>query len=342
MNKLKKIKTVLLTLVICITFLLLFSQVAFAADPVKLSASSEEGITGKEVTITVNIANAKDTEGGQFDLTFNTAKLEPKKDAADKYIITEGKFVSDASSSLLMSNVVGNKVKVAWITPEGDTAASGVVCTIVFKLLDDGEVNLTFSDVVIAPEGVAVSATHTAGKVTVISVADAKKAAIDAAIAAITALPAPADITPADKAAVAAARALVKTAKDDHGAVDADITNLAKLVDAEKMIAKLEAIKVADDAILALPSVDSLSLDDKPDVVAARALVNKAKTDHGAVDGDFTYLARLIASENRIKELEGLKPTPPTGSMHYQMLSGLFITGVGLLVLIKRKNLAVK
>jgi len=342
MKSISKRTLFLMTIIITLSFLFIVSMAVSAADPVKLSASTEEGITGKEVTVTVSIANAKDTEGGQFDLAFNTAKLEPKKDAADKYMIKEGKFVSDASSSLFMTNVVGNKVKVAWITPEGNTAASGVVCTIVFKLLDDGVTDLTFSDVVIAPEGVAVSATHSAGKVTVISVADAKKAAIDAAIAAIAALPAPADIELTDKAAVEAARALVETAKDDHGAVDADITNLAKLVDAEKMIAKLEAIKAACDAVMVLPDLNKLTLDDKPAVVAARALVNKVKTDHGAVDADFVCLPKLTASENRIKELEGLKQTPPTGGMHYQLLSGLLIFGGGTLALIKRRNRVIR
>ena len=342
MKLISKRKILLTTVVITLSLLFIVSLAVSAADPVKLSASSEEGITGKEVTVTVSIANAKDTEGGQFDLAFDTTKLEPKKDAANKYMIAEGKFVSDASSSLLMSNVVGNEVKIAWITPEGDTAASGVVCTIVFKVLGEGEINLTFSDVVIAPEGVAVSATHTAGKVTAISAADAKKAAIDAAIAAIDALPD--DIKLTDKTAVEAARDLVKTAKDDHGAVDADITNLSKLVDAEEMIAKLEAVKLADDAILALPSVDSLNLDDKADVVAARALVNKAKADHGAVNDDFTYLARLVAAENRINELEGKKPTPDTGSgMQYVLFAaGLLMLSAGTLVYIRRRQLAYK
>ena len=333
MINLKKRKRVLLTMVICISFLLLFSQAAVAAGSVKLSASSESGLTDKQVVVKVNITNAKDTEGGQFELTFDPDIVEPVS-------IAKGKFVADADSHMFDANLklADNKLIVIWVTPKADTADSGEVCAITFKMLDDGESFLTFGEVVVAPAEAEVAATHTAGKITVVDPADAKKAAIDAAIAAIAALPAPADIELTDKAAVEAARALVKFAKDDHGAVDADITNLAKLVDAEKMILKLEAIKAACDAVMALPDLNKLTLDDKPAVVAARALVNKAKADHGAVDADFVCLPKLTAAENRIKELEGLQPTPSTGGMHYQLLSGLLIFGGGTLALIKRRN----
>ena len=338
MKSLNRKKTVLLTIAICLSFLLLFPQAAFAAGGVKLSASTESGITGEEITVTINITNALDTEGGQFDLSYDPAIIEPKKDSGGDYLIEEGKFVSDANSSLLMSNVVDDTIKVAWITPEGDTANSGVVCTIVFKLLDDGNVTLTFSELIMAPDGVVID-TPTSGVITVISVAAAKQAAIDAADAAIADLPDPDDIELTDKDDVEAARALVEVAKDDHDAVDSDFEDLEKLVDVEEMIDKLEAIKTADDAILALPSVDSLKLDDKPDVVAARALVNKAKDDHDAVDADFTYLARLTAAENRIKELEGLQPTPPTGGVQYLILIGLVIVITGAMVYYRRSRL---
>lgn len=67
-----------------------------------------------------------------------------------------------------------------------------------------------------------------------------KQAAIAAAIAAIDALPSLEDLTLDDKAEVQAARGLVDTAKDDHSAADEDITNLAKLIEAEARITLLE------------------------------------------------------------------------------------------------------
>lgn len=336
MSSLRKQRKLIVTMVVCLSFLLLFAQSAFAAEGVKLSASTESGITDGEVTVKINISNAKDSEGGQFDLAFDPDILEPKS-------ATRGSFVPDVSGNIFDANLKleDGKIRVLWVIAAGSDLDSGVVGTIVFKLLDDGETALTFSNVTMAPDGVEVD-TPTPGKVTVISEAVARQNAIDAADEAIADLPDPEDITMADKADVEAARALVKYAMDEFDVKAADFEDYDKLVDAEKMIAKLEAVKAADDAILALPSVDSLDLDDKPDVVAARALVTKAKDDHGAVDADFTYLSRLIAAENKIKELEGLKPTPPTGGMPFVMAAGGFILLLGLVGYLKRGSFAAK
>jgi hypothetical protein len=335
MKSIKKSNSLSIALVVCLIFLLLFSQAAFALHDVRLSASTVTGVVGETVSVSINITNAMDTEGGQFDLAFDPDILEPVS-------ATRGNFVPDVSGNIFDANLelADGSIRVLWVIAAGSNLASGTVGTIVFDVIHDGETNLTFSNVVMAPDE-AVVGTHTSGKVTAEEV-DAKQQAIDAANDAIEALPDPEDITLADKADVVAARALVNTAKTVHGAVDADFPELQKLVDAEAMIAKLEAIKAADDAILALPSVDSLTLDDKPDVVAARALVNLAKANHGAVDADFTYLSRLVAAENRIRELEGLLPTPPTGGAEYLFLSGLLLSAVGTLVYAKRRSLAVK
>lgn len=340
MKLLKRKKTVLLTLVLCISFLLLFSQVAFAADGVKLKASSAAGLSDEEVTITISIENAEGTEGGQFDLKFDPDYVFPVK-------VNEGSFVSDASESNFMTNLAAlesddDTLKVIWVTPFGDTDDSGVVCTIEFELLDEGDSALVFAGVVIAPADIEVSTTHTPGMISVDDPEVAKQKAIDAADKAIADLPDCEDITLAHKAAVEEARRLVNKAKDEHGAVNADFEDLEKLECAEARIAKLEAIKAADDAIQALPAVEDLTLDDKADVVAARALVNKAKDDHGAVDADFAYLAKLQAAENRIKELEGLKPTPPTSGMDYILYAGILIMVFGLLAYVKRSRMAVK
>ncbi len=333
MNKLRKQRKLFVTMIICLSFLLLFAQSAFAADGVKLSASTESGITDGEVTVKINISNAKDSEGGQFDLAFDPDILEPKS-------ATRGSFVPDVSGNIFDANLEleDGKIRVLWVIAAGSDLDSGVVGTIVFTLLEDGETALTFSNLTMAPDDVEVD-TPTPGKVTVISEAVARQNAMDAADEAIADLPDSEDVTLADKADVEAARALAKYAIDEFDVTAADFEDYDKLVDAEKMIAKLEAVKAADDAILALPSIDSLDLDDKPDVVAARALVTKAKDDHGAVDGDFTYLTRLVAAENRIKELEGLKPTPPTGGMPYVMAAGGFVLLFGLAIYLKRSRL---
>lgn len=333
MITLKKRKSVLISLVFCLAFLLLFSPAAFASDGVQLSASSEAGSEGDTISVTISIDNAAGTEGGQFELNFDP-------DVAVPVDIAKGSFVDNASNDQFNYNLEfdANTLMVIWVTPNADTANSGTVCTIDFELVGEGNTSLTFSGVVLAPDDIDVAATHTSGSIEVDDTT-ALQDAIDAANAAIAALPDPDDITLADKPDVEAARDLVDAAKD-LGATDADFDDLDKLEDAEAMIAKHEAIKAADDAIVALPTVEDLTLDDKPAVVAARALVNKAKDDHGAVDADFTYLSILQAAENRIKELEGLVPTPPTGGMGYLILGGLLMVALGAYLYIKRQRYA--
>jgi len=334
MKLFKKTRLVLVTIVLSVSFLLLFSQVSFAENGVKLSASSESGDVGEEVTVIISIENAQGTGGGEFELSYDPDIVEP-------VAIGEGAFVSDANNKQFMHNMdyTDSRIKVMWVTPELDTADSGVVCTIVFKLKEDGNSPLVFHEVVLAPEGVELD-TATSGNIESKDLEKRKQAAIDAANQAIADLKDPEDITLDDKDDVEAARALVNEAKEEYGATDEDFDDLAKLEAAEKMIEKWEAIKAADDAILALPTVEDLTLDDRPDVVAARALVDFAKAEHGAKDEDFQYLALLRAAENRIKELEGKVPTPPTGAMIYLLPIGMLVILAGLIAYFKRSRMA--
>ncbi len=330
----KRSKEVLLALAVCLALLLIFPQAVSAANSVRLSAGSESGVPGDEVTVTISIEGAEGTAGGQFELNFDSEVAVP----AD---ISEGSFVSDASNIQFNYNLDygDDTLMVIWVTPEGDTDDSGVVCTIDFELVNEGDTSLAFTGVIFAPSDIDVSATHSAGSINVDDEEEAKQAAINAADDAIADLPDPDDINLEDKADVEAARALVNTAKSDHGADDDDFEDVSKLIEAEEMVAKLEAIKAADDAIAELPSVDILPLDEKPAVVAARALVNKAKDDHGAVDDDFNNLSTLRAAENRIKELEGRMPTPPTGTAGYVASAGLLLIALGFMACFRRKSL---
>jgi len=338
MKLMRNSKMLLIALVLSLLFVLFFAQAAFAQTEIRLSASQETGYVGDTVTVKVSITNALQTEGGQFDLSFGptlaggSLMLEPVS-------ATRGDFVPDVSGNLFDSNLNlgGNKLRVLWVNAEGSTKESGVVCTIVFRVIGAGETDLIFSDwVIVDPLVGRFVATPTSGKVTGLSESD-KHHAVRLAEEAIDALPA--TITCADKEDVEEARYLVSRAKTQHGAVDSDFRNLRKLEDAEKVIAKCDAIRAADDAIYALPSVENLKLDDKSKVEEARRLVNVAKTQHGAVDSDFVYLTRLVAAENRIKELEGQKPTPPTGGAYYLLLGGSLILIAGVAVILKRKQL---
>ncbi len=337
MKLLRNSKRLMIALVFSLLFVLFFAQAAFAAD-IRLSASQETGFVGDTVTVKISITNALQTEGGQFDLSFGptlaggSLMLEPVS-------ATRGDFVPDVSGNLFDSNLNlgGNKLRVLWVNAAGSIKESGVVCTIVFKVTGAGETDLIFSDwVIVDPLAGRIVATPTSGKVTGLSESD-KRYAIRLAEEAIDGLPA--TIACADKEAVEEARYLVSRAKTQHGAVDSDFRNLQKLADAEKVIAKCNAIRSADDAIYALPAVEKLTLNDKSKVEEARFLVNKAKTQHGAVDSDFIYLTRLAAAENRIKELEGQKPTPPTGGAYFLLLGGSLILIVGLAVIFNRRKL---
>ena len=340
MKLMRNSKLLLIALVLSLLFVLFFAQAAFAQE-IRLSASQETGFVGETVTVKISITNALDTEGGQFDLYYGPAlgggavKLEPVS-------ASRGDFVPDVSGNLFDSNlnIDGYKVRVLWVNAEGSAKDSGVVCTIVFRVKEAGETTLTFSDwIIVDPLIGRFVGTPTSGKVTGLS-ESTKEHAIRAAEDLIDALPTVIDCNnSAHRTMVLNARAAVNEAKTLHGAVDSDFRNLSKLLDAEKVIAKCDAIRAADDAIYALPSVENLKLDDKSKVENARYLVNYAKTQHGAVDSDFVYLSRLVAAENRIKELEGLKPTPPTGGAYYLLLGGALILIAGVAVYFKRKQL---
>ena len=110
-----------------------------------------------------------------------------------------------------------------------------------------------------------------------------------------------------DKADVEAARGLVDTAKNDHGAVDEDITNLATLEAAEGFMADLEE---ADAAVAAAEASE-----DQTDVDYARTLVSalpdgvakSALSDRlDAVQASIDAAAKAAAIAAAIAAIDGL------------------------------------
>ena len=158
---------------------------------------------------------------------------------------------------------------------------------------------------------------------------EAKIAAIEAAVAAAEAAIAalPAEVGLADRSAVDAARDLVNAALAE-GAVEADISNLNKLIAAENRIGNIfGAITIAENAIAALPDPADVTLDDLDAYLDA---VDKvlAALDVGAVEADFDplmgkleavgntldalWLAELIAGPTRpspTRPIPGMLPT---------------------------------
>jgi hypothetical protein len=218
---------------------------------------------------------------------------------------------------------------------------------------EQGDVYLGRALVNLLPDGAAKTALS--DRLDAVQAGIDQEAAIAAAIAAIDELPAPGDLTLAHEGAVEAARGLVNTAIDDHGADEEDITNLQDLIDAEAVIdalkaataaveaaeasqeqadldaaralvdalpaggaknalsARLDAVQIAINkeaaiqaaiaAIGALPLPGDLTLEDGDAVAAARALVDTAKSVHGATNDDITNLSILVEAEATIVAL---------------------------------------
>ncbi|MBU8906005.1 S-layer homology domain-containing protein [Desertibacillus haloalkaliphilus] len=133
---------------------------------------------------------------------------------------------------------------------------------------------------------------------------------VDEAFSVIDSLPSKGELVLADRADVETARGLVEEAIQ-LGASEDDIKNLSKLVELEEEVEELEtqaearekALLAAETAIEALPDEAELTIEDQPAVEEARELVEQA-TDLGASEMDIEKLPKLVALEEKIRELE--------------------------------------
>lgn len=124
-----------------------------ASDNLTLSVSGETGGIGDRVDVTVTVENALNSEGGQFVLNFDPELARPVSYEA-------GALITDASNYLEMANLdyAPGQMMFVWVTPEADTADSGTLYTITFELLKEGESLLEINEIVLSPDGVAVTA----------------------------------------------------------------------------------------------------------------------------------------------------------------------------------------
>ena len=113
----------------------------------------------------------------------------------------------------------------------------------------------------------------------------------------------PEEITLEDKALVGNMRAFYNDSNDGFKALISD-EYMNKLTNAEKVIADLEAVKAVEDRINALP--ETIILDDKDDVAAARAAY-EALTDDQKAMVDEAVLKKLIDAEEIIADREAAK-----------------------------------
>lgn len=142
----KKISALILVATI---ILILTSTPVSGAEGFKLSTVVERGgLVGELAKVNITANHAAGVEGGQFILNFDPSLVRP-------LIIETGELVSKAEGKLEMANVDygPGQLIYMWVTPYADTADSGVICTITFELLKEGNALLEISDVVLAPEG---------------------------------------------------------------------------------------------------------------------------------------------------------------------------------------------
>ncbi len=192
--------------------------------------------------------------------------------------------------------------------------------------------------------------------------AEAKAAAIKAVNEAIRRLPDPQKIIAYERSfiqEVAVALSLVEIAREEHGAVDSDFINLAKLYEAEKKVLRFLAIKVAQDAIDLIPPKSLITEADRATIEEARRLTDIAMYEHGASAFDICWrYEKLNNAEDEIgdepvptpdpepepepkpepkPEPEPKPiPTPPTGGVLFSALAGMALCTTGALFLRRR------
>lgn len=144
-----------------LAIILLAVQNPVGAAGLILKASQQQGEAGGQVVVTITAENAAGTEGGQFLLTFDAAKVKP-------VAVEAGKLITEAGSNLHMVNLEygPGQMMFMWVTANADTANSGPVCSITFELLEEGVSNISFGEVIVAPDGISAGQT-VPGKITV-------------------------------------------------------------------------------------------------------------------------------------------------------------------------------
>lgn len=146
--------------ILCTILVLTISLVGEASENLILEVTEGRGNRGGKVEILVRAKNAAGSEGGQFVLNYDPNLVAPAS-------IQAGGLISAARDDIFMANLefAPGQVMVMWVTVYGDTADSGIVCSLVFDLVKDGESALELSEVVIVADDVAATATLIPGKI---------------------------------------------------------------------------------------------------------------------------------------------------------------------------------
>ena len=136
-------------LALVLTIAVVVPGMLLAADNLLLSVSDTGGEAGDLVEVTVSIENASGTEGGQFVLNFDDDMLKP-------IALETHDFLDQVSDSMEMANLeyAPGQLMFMWVTAASDTDDSGLLCTVTFEVLKEGESLLEIDEVVISPDGI--------------------------------------------------------------------------------------------------------------------------------------------------------------------------------------------
>lgn len=152
-------KALLVVVIATLTMIMLFAGSAAAAEGFRITAARVEGGAGSQVTVSITAERAKESEGGQFTLTFDQSLVKPVK-------IEPGNLILEADNSLHMGNLdfAPGELIYMWVTANADTKDSGVICRVTFDLLKAGTTALNFKDLIIVAD-TGDAATAVAGQI---------------------------------------------------------------------------------------------------------------------------------------------------------------------------------
>jgi len=171
-----------------------------------------------------------------------------------------------------------------------------------------------------------------------------KEAAIEAANHAISRVPKHfRHVDPVIENSIKEARELVDAAMKNYGATRGDFPDLNRLEAAEKQLEKMDAIQAARDAIDKIPPPLQITEEHRNIIEEARRLTAIAMEQYGATYFDLCWRYKVLEdAEDRLDDVDDPDPEPdplpPTGAMSTTIVSGLLLTGTGLLLWGKRKN----
>ncbi len=123
-----------------------------ASEGIRLIASEEKGESGEKVKVAISVESAAGISGGEATLNFDPALVKPVADEP-------GELVIEAASGMFMANreYDEGQLRFMWVTPASDAADEGIICLFEFELLDTGETELEFADVIISPDGIELA-----------------------------------------------------------------------------------------------------------------------------------------------------------------------------------------